>query len=77
MLALGSYNQLQLTNRQYAFARTLDGKRVITVINADSSDFAFNLNIGGTFINIFTDEQADLSQPLTLKPYISYIFEEK
>ena len=77
VLALGSYNQLQLTNRQYAFARTLDGKRVITVINADSSDFTFNLNIGGTFINIFIDEQTDLSQPLTLKPYTSYIFEEK
>ena len=76
VLALGSYSQLQLTNRQYAFARNHDGKRVITVINADGSDFTFNLNINGTFTNIFTDEQASLSRPLTVKAYTSYIFEE-
>ena len=76
VLAIGSYSQLQLTNRQYAFARNHDGKRVITVINADGSDFTFNLNAGGTFTNIFTDERTDLSQPLTVKAYTSYIFEE-
>ena len=76
VLAVGSYSQLQLTNRQYAFARNHDGKRVITVINADSSDFTFNLNANGTFTNIFTNEQANLSQPLTVKAYTSYIFEE-
>lgn len=76
VLAAGSYSQLQLTNRQYAFARIKDGKRVITVINADGSDFTFNLNANGTFTNIFTNEQTNLSQPLTLKAYTSYIFEE-
>ena len=76
VLAAGSYSQLQLTNRQYAFARNHDGKRVITVINADGSDFTFNLNANGTFTNIFTDEQTNLSQPLTVKAYTSYIFEE-
>ena len=76
VLALGSYAQLQLTNRQYAFARTHEGKRVITVINADGSDFTFNLNANGAFVNIFTNEQANLSQPLTVKAYTSYIFEE-
>ena len=76
VLALGSYAQLQLTNRQYVFARTHEGKRVITVINADGSDFTFNLNANGAFVNIFTNEQANLSQPLTVKAYTSYIFEE-
>ena len=76
VLALGSYSQLQLTNRQYAFARTHDGKRVITVINADGSDFTFSLNANGTFTNIFTNEQTNLSQPLNVKAYTSYIFEE-
>ena len=76
VLALGSYSQLQLTNRQYAFARIHDGKRVITVLNADSSDFTFNLNAGGSFTNIFTEEHTDLSRPLPVKAYTSYIFEE-
>ncbi len=76
VLAAGSYNQLQLTNRQYAFMREFNGKRVITVLNVDDKDFTFNLNAGGSFRNIFTEEKADLSQPLNLPAYGSAVFEE-
>lgn len=34
-LSCGEYKELTLTNRQYSFARILDGKAVITVLNND------------------------------------------
>ena len=34
-LISGSYAELQLTNRQFAFARDLDGIRVIVTVNND------------------------------------------
>ncbi len=36
-LALGSYQELLLTNRQFAFARILDGTAVITALNNDDA----------------------------------------
>ncbi len=77
VLACGGYTQLQLTNRQYAFMRELNGKRVITVLNVDAGDFTFNLNQGGKLRNIFTDETVDLSQPLVLSSYSSAVFVEE
>ncbi|MBD5113813.1 MAG: maltodextrin glucosidase [Ruminococcaceae bacterium] len=77
VLAKGGYNQMQLTNRQYAFMREYNGKRVITALNVDGADFTFNLNAGGSFKNIFTGEKADLGQPLTLSSYSSAVFAEE
>lgn len=76
VLAAGSYNQLQLMNKQYAFMREYNGKRVVTVLNADSGDVTFNLNLGGRFRNIFTNEEVDLTQPLTVAACKSQVFEE-
>lgn len=36
-LSYGSYQELMLTNRQYAFARILDGHAVITAVNNDEN----------------------------------------
>lgn len=36
-LSYGEYEQLALTNRQYAFARTLDGSSVIVAVNNDEN----------------------------------------
>lgn len=77
VLAAGSYNQLQLTNRQYAFVREFNGKRVVTALNVDGADFTFNLNLSGNFKNIFTDEIVDLTKPLMLKSCSSAVFEEE
>lgn len=77
VLAAGGYAQLQLTNRQYAFMRELNGKRVITALNVDASGFTFNLNQGGKFRNIFTNETVDLSQPIVLDAYGSAVFAEE
>lgn len=77
VLAAGGYAQLQLTNRQYSFMRELNGKRVITALNVDGADYIFNLGQGGKFKNIFTDETADLSQPIVLSAYSSAVFAEE
>lgn len=45
-LSYGSYSELALTNRQFAFARDLDGVRVIVTVNNDDSEAEMNLPTG-------------------------------
>ena len=45
-LSYGSYTELQLTNRQFAFARDLNGIRVIVTVNNDDNDACMNLPAG-------------------------------
>ena len=45
-LSYGSYTELQLTNRQFAFARDLDGVRVVVTVNNDDNDAWMNLPAG-------------------------------
>ena len=45
-LSYGSYAELALTNRQFAFARDLEGIRVIITVNNDDSDAEMNLPTG-------------------------------
>ncbi len=45
-LSYGSYAELKLTNRQFAFARDLDGVRVITAVNNDDNASGFDLPCG-------------------------------
>lgn len=45
-LSYGSYTELQLTNRQFAFARDLDNMRVIITVNNDDNDTWMNLPAG-------------------------------
>lgn len=45
-LSYGSYAELALTNRQFAFARDLEGIRVIVTVNNDDSDAEMNLPTG-------------------------------
>ncbi len=42
-LSYGSYTELMLTTRQYAFARSLDGEQVIVVVNNDDAPFSVDL----------------------------------
>lgn len=48
----GNYNELMLTNRQYAFARDLDNVRVIVTVNNDDNTTDMNLPAGNTAIYI-------------------------
>ena len=45
-LNYGSYAELMLTNRQYAFARDLDGVRVIVTVNNDDNAASMELAAG-------------------------------
>ena len=45
-LSYGSYAELQLTNRQFAFARDLDGVRVIVTVNNDVNAAGLSLPAG-------------------------------
>ena len=45
-LSYGSYAELQLTNRQFAFARDLDGVHVIVTVNNDDNAAGMNLPAG-------------------------------
>ena len=45
-LSYGSYAELQLTNRQFAFARDLDGIRVIVTVNNDDNVADMSLQAG-------------------------------
>ena len=45
-LSYGSYSELALTNRQFAFARDMDGVRVIVTVNNDDSEAEMNLPTG-------------------------------
>lgn len=42
-LSYGDYKELKLTNRQYAFSRSLNGRSVIVTVNNDDSDYTLTL----------------------------------
>ena len=45
-LSYGDYNELMLTNRQYAFSRNYNGESVVVTVNNDDSDFTMNVPAG-------------------------------
>ena len=45
-LSYGDYQELTLTNRQYAFSRNYQGESVIVTVNNDDKDFTMNLPAG-------------------------------
>lgn len=58
-LSYGSYAELQLTNRQFAFARDLDGVRVVVTVNNDDNDAWMNLPAGNAaeYVGTLTGEK--------------------
>ena len=59
-LNYGSYAELMLTNRQYAFARDLDGVRVIVTVNNDDNAASMELAAGNAaeYVGTLTGEKA-------------------
>ena len=45
-LSYGDYQQLFLTNRQYAFSRNFEGTSVVVTVNNDDSDYVLTLPVG-------------------------------
>ncbi len=58
-LSYGDYNELLLTNRQYAFSRSHDGVTAIVTVNNDSSDYVMTLPAGNesVYVGALTGER--------------------
>lgn len=74
-LCYGSYRQLQLQNHFYAFSRECDGETVVAMINA-GADVTFNVNMGGMYEDILTDEKFDLSQGVPVSANNARVFKK-
>ena len=61
-LSYGSYAELMLTNRQYAFARDLDGVRVIVTVNNDDNAASMDLPAGNAdeYVGTLTGEKVSV-----------------
>ena len=61
-LNYGSYAELMLTNRQYAFARDLDGVRVIVTVNNDDNVASMDLTAGNAaeYVSTLTSEKVSV-----------------
>ena len=71
-LSYGSYDELMLTNRQFAYARDLDGTRVIVSVNNDDAPAGMHLAAGNctAYIGALSGEKVsvqdghiDITQP--------------
>lgn len=60
-LRRGSYRQLLLRNRQYAFARELPGERVLVAVNCDESPAAFELEGEGGLVGALSGRRLEAS----------------
>ncbi len=58
-LSYGTYNELLLTNRQYAFSREYQGETVLVSVNNDDSDFVMTLPAGNAagYIGVLSGER--------------------
>lgn len=62
-LSYGGYKELLLTNRQYAFSRTMDGQIAIVTVNNDDSDYVMTVPTGGgsEFIGALSGQKVTVS----------------
>ena len=57
----GDYRELQLTTRQYAFCRELEGVHVFVTVNNDSNpaELRFPMGDGGTYVGALSGRRAE------------------
>lgn len=62
-LDYGDYQELQLTNRQYAFARNYNGQMVVVTVNNDDGDTYMNLPAGNVaeYIGALSGERVSVN----------------
>lgn len=62
-LSYGYYEQLFLTNRQYAFVRSLDNEKVLVTVNNDDNDFTITASCGfdGTYTGALSGQKITAS----------------
>ena len=61
-LSYGDYQELMLTNRQYAFARNYNGESVLVTVNNDDSDYVMTLPAGNAaeYIGALTGQKVSV-----------------
>lgn len=56
-LSYGDYAELQLTTRQYAYSRTLEGVSVIVTVNNDDNPATFRVKAQGNYVGALSGEK--------------------
>ncbi len=62
-LSYGNYQELLLTNRQYAFSRNHEGTSIVVTVNNDDSDYVMTLPAGDAaqYIGVLSGEKVSVS----------------
>ncbi|KAI4443973.1 alpha-amylase [Schaedlerella arabinosiphila] len=62
-LSYGEYNELLLTNRQYAFSRNYNGQSVVVTVNNDDSDYTMTVSAGNAaeYIGVLSGEKVSVN----------------
>uniref|UniRef100_N2A500 Alpha-amylase C-terminal domain-containing protein n=1 Tax=Eubacterium plexicaudatum ASF492 TaxID=1235802 RepID=N2A500_9FIRM len=62
-LSYGDYQELLLTNRQYAYSRNYNGQSVITAVNNDDSDYVMTLRAGNAaeYVGVLSGEKVSVN----------------
>ena len=69
-LCYGGFKELVLTNKQCIFERSVDGKRMMIAINADSEPYTAHFDArAGRAMNVLTNEWHDFGGGSRLEPY--------
>ena len=78
VLWYGSFKSLQIANKQCAFLREKDGKRMIIAINAEGNPARLNFNldnVNGGLTDLITGDTVEFNSGLELTGFRAYIFE--
>ena len=78
VLWYGSFKSLQIANKQCAFLREKDGKRMIIAINAEGNTARLNFNldnVNGSLTDLITGDTVEFNSGLDLGGFRAYIFE--
>lgn len=61
-LSYGDYQELLLTNRQYAFSRNRGGESVVITVNNDESDYVMNVpaGAGAAYVGALSGQRVDV-----------------
>ena len=67
--AYGDFENIGLTNRQFAMRRIAGDNELIAAFNIDENDFSLPVKAGGTYTDILTGEKYNIDGNLPLKGY--------
>ena len=78
VLWYGSFKTLQISNKQCAFLREFDRKRMVIAVNADGNNARINFhldNINGSLTDLVTGDKVEFNSGLEMEGFRAYIFE--